>query len=195
MSFPLFETIAIEQGIAHQLAYHQARYEQSLYQFYGRDSLKRAVNFAEILSLPPELAQEPLVRARIDYNAQQIKVAYFPYQRRNLRNFLPVAADKLSYSLKWTDRSQLDQYYAQRGDYDEIMLVQQQLITDCSIGNLIFKRQGQWFTPKKPLLAGTQRQYLLDQQKIECRDIYVQQLELFEEVRLINALNPLQEKN
>lgn len=195
MSFPLFETIAIEQGKARNLDYHQVRYQRSLYQYYGRDSLKSAVTFADILCLPPELANQPLVRCRIDYNAEQVKVAYFPYQRRKITNFLPLCANELNYSLKWTDRSLLNKYYAQRGAYDEVMLVQQNLITDCTIGNLLFKRQGQWFTPSKPLLAGTQRQYLLEQQRIECRDITIQQLELFEEVRLINAMNPLLDEN
>lgn len=191
MSFPLFETIAFEQGQAQRLDYHQARYQRSLRHYYGVHAEKSAVDFRQILQLPPHCT-EGLIRCRVDYNDQHIQIQYTPYQRRCFRHFLPIIVNQpLNYSLKWTDRHLLQQYYAQRGDYDEVMLVQQNLITDCTIGNLVFKRQGQWFTPKSPLLAGTQRQYLLDQQRIELRDIYLHELDLFEEVRLINAMNPL----
>ncbi|MDG6895832.1 aminotransferase class IV family protein [Volucribacter amazonae] len=191
MPFPLFETIAFEQGQAQHLDYHQARYQRSLRHYYGINAEKSAVDFRQVLQLPSHCT-EPLIRCRVDYNDRHIQIQYTAYQRRCFRHFLPLVVNQpLNYSLKWADRSLLQQYYAQRGDYDEVMLVQQNLITDCTIGNLVFKRQGQWFTPKSPLLAGTQRQYLLDQQRIELRDIYLHELDLFEEVRLINAMNPL----
>ena len=44
--FPLFETIAIENGKIKNIALHQARYERSLITYYG----KSAVTFSCILN-------------------------------------------------------------------------------------------------------------------------------------------------
>ncbi|VEH66379.1 aminotransferase, class IV family protein [Rodentibacter pneumotropicus] len=38
--FPLFETLAVEKGNIQNIEYHQARYEQSLRQFYGKSAVK-----------------------------------------------------------------------------------------------------------------------------------------------------------
>ena len=45
--FPLFETIAIENGKIKNIALHQARYERSLITYYG----KSAVTFFNLLDL------------------------------------------------------------------------------------------------------------------------------------------------
>ena len=45
MEFPLFETLAIEQGKICNIALHQQRYERSLQAFYGKQS---AVVFKDV---------------------------------------------------------------------------------------------------------------------------------------------------
>lgn len=52
------------------------------------------------------------------------------------------------------------------------MIIRQGKVTDCSIGNLIFRQNNQWITPDKPLLEGTQRAKLLEQKKIIAREIF-----------------------
>ena len=47
MEFPLFETLAIEQGKIRNIERHQQRYERSLQAFYGKQS---AVVFSSNLS-------------------------------------------------------------------------------------------------------------------------------------------------
>lgn len=64
-------------------------------------------------------------------------------------------------------------------------------MTDCSIGNLAFRKGGQWFTPNTPLLQGTQRTYLLQSGQLQEIEIRQEQLEQFDEIRVINALNGL----
>ena len=76
MEFPLFETLAIEQGKILNIALHQQRYERSLQAFYGKQSavdFPRIFQLAEHIHVPVELADEPLIRCRIDYNAEQIQ--------------------------------------------------------------------------------------------------------------------------
>ena len=184
MEFPLFETLAIEHG--------------SLQAFYGDKSavvFPNVFQLAEHIHVPAELCSEPLIRCRIDYNAEQIQCRYFPYTRKNYRTFKPIVCDHIDYGLKYADRTLLNELLAQKGDYDEILIVKNGYVTDCTIGNLIFRQGTQWFTPDTPLLKGTQRAKLLAQGRIKVRSILATDLHLFEEVRLINALNGLEEIN
>lgn len=187
--FPLFETIAIKNGRVQNLALHQARYQRSLLSYYG--SQQGEVDLAELIQVPADLVTTDLIRCRIDYNQLQQKVRFFPYQPRRIQQFQPIICEQLSYSLKYSDRSQLESLLAQRGKCDEIIIIQNGKLTDCSIGNLVLKRQGEWFTPDTPLLLGTKRQQLLQEQRIQLRSIYLTELDLFEEICVINALNDL----
>ena len=195
MEFPLFETLAIEQGKIRNIERHQQRYERSLQAFYGKQSavvFPRIFRLAEHIRVPLELATESLIRCRIDYNAKQIQCRYFPYQRKHYRTFKPVACDHIDYGLKYADRTLLNELLAQKGNCDEIMIIKNGYVTDCTIGNLIFRQGTQWFTPDTPLLEGTQRAALLAQDRIKVRSILATDLSLFEEIRLINALNGLE---
>lgn len=187
--FPLFETLAIEQGNIQNIEYHQARYEQSLRQFYGKSAVK-IFNLFELIQLPPHL-QNQLVRCRIDYNAETTQIQYFEYQRKIYRTFQPIVCDEIDYSLKYANRDLLNSLLAQRGTCDEIIIIKNGKVTDCAIGNLIFRQGNQWLTPDTPLLAGTQRKKLLQQGKIREATIYAQDIEKFDEIRLINAMNGL----
>lgn len=188
MLFPLIETIAVENGKLQNLAYHQQRYRQALAEYYPNQAVVMR-NLSDIT--PPPEFQQGLVRCRIDYNATQQQVRFFPYQRRLIRTFQPVICDQIDYHLKFSDRTLLEQLYAQRNGCDEIMIVKQGLITDCSIGNLILLQNGIWYTPEKPLLYGTQRAKLLAENRILLRDIRIQDLQQYSEIRVINALNTL----
>ena len=189
MDFPLFETLCIEQQQIKNCAYHQQRYERALYQFYGESAVK-IYDLFEIIHLQPEfLNLTPLTRCRIDYNATTFQIQFFPYQRRKIATFQPVICDDIDYSLKFTDRTLLNRLLAQRGDCDEIMIIKQGKVTDCSIGNLAFRLGEHWFTPDSPLLAGTQRRYLLEHVILQEIPIFVEDVLKFDEIRVINAMN------
>ncbi|KAE9529874.1 aminotransferase class IV family protein [Testudinibacter aquarius] len=185
---PLMETIAVENGQLQNVAYHQQRYQQALHEYYA-DTDVQACDLSAII-VPPEF-QHGVVRCRVDYNAMQQQVRFFPYQRRTIRRFQPVICDTIDYHLKYSDRTLLDQLYAQRGNCDEILIIKHGKLTDCSIGNLVLLQNGVWYTPDTPLLAGTQRAKLLAENKIQLRSITIDTLADYDEVRVINALNPL----
>ncbi|MCR1836665.1 aminotransferase class IV family protein [Pasteurella caecimuris] len=187
--FPLFETIAIEKGKIQNIDYHQARYEQSLRQFYGKSAVN-IFNLFELIQVPPHL-QNHLVRCRVDYNAESTQIQYVEYTRKIYRTFQPIICDEIDYSLKYANRDLLNSLLAQRGKCDEIMIIKHGKVTDCSIGNLIFRQGNQWFTPDTPLLQGTQREKLLQESKIREATIYAQDIEKYDEIRLINAMNGL----
>lgn len=193
MNFPLFETLCIENGQVQNLALHQQRYENSLREFYAGQPYK-IFSLAKILQKNTALwanLQSPIIRCRIDYNATQYHLQCFPYQRKTYQRFHPVICDDIDYHLKYSNRAIFNELLKQKGDCDEIIIVKQGKITDCTIGNLILRQGSQWFTPDSPLLIGTQRSKLLKERKIIERKILLSDLPLFEEIRLINALNSI----
>lgn len=193
MVFPLFETLCIENGLVSNITFHQQRYEQSLSKMFPQQNTE-IFQLQEIIEKHTALITSintSLVRCRIDYNANQYVVQCFPYQRKRYQRFKPVVCDDIDYQLKYTDRRLLNNLLEQKGDCDEIMIIKKGKITDCSIGNLIFRQGTEWFTPDTPLLAGTQRAKLLNENKIKERSIFFKDLNQYEEIRLINALNPL----
>lgn len=185
--FKLFETLAVIDGVVQNPKYHQARCQQALSALFN--SQRAPCDFAA-LTIPPEF-QSGLVRARVDYNARDFAVQFFPYQRRTFTHFKPVVCDEIDYAFKFADRTLLNALYAQRGECDEILIIKHGLVTDCTIGNLCFLRDGVWYTPKTPLLAGTQRAKLLAEKRIVPIDISADEWADFEQIRVINALNPL----
>ncbi|MEH8093420.1 aminotransferase class IV family protein [Gallibacterium anatis] len=193
MNFPLFETLCIENGQVQNLALHQQRYENSLREFYAGQPYK-IFSLAKILQKNTTLwanLQSPIIRCRINYNATQYHLQCFPYQRKTYQRFQPVICDDIDYHLKYSDRAIFNELLKQKGDCDEIIIVKQGKITDCTIGNLILRQGSQWFTPDSPLLIGTQRSKLLQERKIIEREILLSDLPLYQEIRLINALNSI----
>ena len=187
--YPLFETLCIENGKIQNIDLHQARYERSLREYYGK-SVVKIFNLFSLIQLPAPL-QNQLIRCRIDYNAETTQIQYFEYHRKIYRTFQPVICDDIEYSLKYSDRSLINKLFDQRGYYDEIIIIKNGKVTDCSIGNLIFRQGKKWYTPDTPLLLGTQREKLLQERKIQERTIFQEDIVNFDEIKIINAMNTL----
>ena len=68
--FPVFETIAILDGIPQNLAFHQARMDNAIEKLFKQTSV---FNLTEIIQVP-ERYQNGLVRCRIDYNLSLIHI-------------------------------------------------------------------------------------------------------------------------
>ena len=83
--------------------------------------------------------------------------------------------------------SELNKLYEKCQDADDILIVKKGYLTDTSIANIALF-DGEWKTPKYPLLKGTTRQRLLDNGKIHEDDIKVQDIGRFSKVALLNAM-------
>jgi len=99
-----------------------------------------------------------------------------------------VRDDKIDYHLKYADRSALNKLLEQKGENDEVIIIKNGMVTDCSIGNLIFFDGHNWNTPDTPLLKGTQRKYLLDKKLIRECNIKEEDIFKYQKVGIINAL-------
>lgn len=115
------------------------------------------------------------------------------HQPRIIESLKLVYDDAISYLHKFEDRSQLDKDFEQRGECDDVLIVKNGMVTDSWQANIVFRKGGEWFTPLPGLLKGTMRESLLDEGRIQEREIYVDEIREFDAFRLINALRPFDE--
>ena len=184
------ETIKVYNGEIYNLEYHQRRYERVLTSL-GADTFKELANYIEAPS-------EGLYRCRLVYTTESIEVTYHEYVKRDINRLKVIFDDEIEYSLKSTSREEIDALYARRGRYDDVLIVQNSLLTDTSIANIALLKDDIWYTPKKPLLEGTTRKRLLDEGKIVPKDIRIGEIDDYSKVALLNAMidfDIIQEEN
>lgn len=182
------ETIRIEDGLPYLLPLHQER--------MIRTCNEMGFHFSEIPCLtdlcPPELMRG-MTKCRILYGKDGISdVSFSTYTPRKISSLRIVTAPAdMDYHLKQADRSSLEALLMQKGEADEIIILQNGLLTDTSYTNLLIRIGGELLTPRAPLLEGVQRRYLLQSGQIQPADLQIEDLKKAEEILLINAMLPL----
>jgi 4-amino-4-deoxychorismate lyase len=126
------------------------------------------------------------VRLVYDKEIQSIQISH--YAPREIKKLKLIRDDNVSYPHKFEDRTELEKYYAQRGDCDDVIIVRGNNPTDTSFANLAFKKKNRWFTPATYLLNGTMRQQLLDQKIIFEEEISSADIFHYEKIKLINSM-------
>ncbi len=162
------------------MKYHQKRYESVLKCFgiYTFNNICKYLN-------PPSVG---IYKCRIVYDKNILDVSYSLYKKREIKSLRLVYNDNIEYSQKSASREELNKLFSLRQDADDVLIVKNKLISDTTIANVAFLKNGIWFTPSKPLLNGTTRQRLLDEKKIQEADIRVDDLKLYTKIALLNAM-------
>lgn len=158
--------------------------DRSRHHHYGKGPSLKLAPVLEEMDLP----ERGVYKLRILYGARVEQWEVVPYTIRPVKSLRIVAADELRYSRKYADRSGIESLYARREDCDDIIMVQQQYITDSSYANLAFHDGSRWYTPAWPLLRGTRRAELIANGTVEPALIRLRDLFHFEQVRLMNAM-------
>ena len=180
----LLESIRIEEGKVMNLGYHIDRMRRSV----------ATAKYSTGLSFPGNFIPEEMIPAsglhkcRVLYNSEIVSVEVTPYVPKKISLLKIVNVPRPDYSLKWADRSQIDELFAQRGECDDILIVSGGLVTDTSYCNVAFEKGGEWFTPARPLLKGTMRHYLLDNGLIKETEILVTEINEYSRLWLFNAM-------
>lgn len=182
--FPLFETIAIIDGESQNLAYHQQRLESTMNQYFHTQPQQQ---LADMICVPDEF-QQGSVRCRIDYNASEFQQQFSLYSPRKINSFQCVYTEDLDYCFKYSDRKRLDSLKTLQAD--EIIIINNGKVSDCTIGNLLFYRKGKWFSSQDYLLKGTQLTKLVETGVVDLVQITAQDLLQYEQIMMVNALNP-----
>ena len=99
-----------------------------------------------------------------------------------------MSGNGVNYKFKHDDRSPLLKLLRLKETCDEILIVKDDFITDTSFSNVVFEKNGAFFTPRSYLLNGTKRQYLLEKNRITEKEIRVNEIHSYDRIFLINAM-------
>lgn len=180
MKNEFLETIRVNDGIYSHLSYHQNRYEEVLKTF----DIKDICRLSSYLDAP----KKGLYRCCLTYTQQEIiSIEYIKYKKRKISSLKLVYDDDIEYSFKYSNRDNIDNLFSLREDCDDIIIIKNGYLTDTSTANIALY-DGQWKTPKMPLLEGTTRNRYLDEGKIIEADIKVGDINNFTKVALLNAM-------
>ncbi len=162
------------------LEYHQKRYESVLKSF----GINKFQNLGEHIRPP----LSGVYKCRLLYNEKILNISYTLYEKRDIKSLKLIYSQCIEYSQKSASREKLDALFALKENSDDIVIVKNNLISDTSIANIALYKDGIWFTPEKPLLNGTTRQRLLDEGKLQTKNIAVDDLKSYTKVALLNSM-------
>lgn len=181
----LFETICIQDGQIQHLPYHQQRLSRSRKEFLKLDT---SLILKEHIIIPP-FYKKGLVKCRVSYAENISDISYQHYTPRKINSIKIIHDDTVSYDYKYENRSRLKMLFHSRQGHDEILIIKNDLVTDCFYYNVAFWDGKDWLTPKSPLLSGSARARLLESNTIRESAITANQIKSFTKICLFNALN------
>ncbi|HMS70680.1 MAG TPA: aminotransferase class IV [Saprospiraceae bacterium] len=185
----LLESIRIENGKVRLMDWHNARAERSMADLFG---IRQKMDMRKYIVLDQDHKQD-IHKCRIVYGKHGVeKVEISTYPPRIIQKIKIVEGGNISYPYKTLERPALDRLYGQRGQHDEICILNSEgFVTDAYYFNFVFEVGGSYFTPSHALLPGVMKAYLEFHNRITQTAIHVDDIHKFERVHLINAMNPL----
>ena len=181
------ETIRIENGVIHNLEYHNQRFNSTRRHFFPHAI---DLDLGTSIKVPSEGGR---IKCRILYNEEIREITYTPYTLRHIHSLQMIHCNSLNYRYKSSSRNELNALFAQRNSCDDVLIVKNGMLTDTSIANIAVSNGSQWFTPAKPLLEGTQRAFLINKGIVIPKDIIVEEVFCYKKIVLFNALIPFGE--
>ena len=128
-------------------------------------------------------------RVRVIYNQWGIKnIEIFPIKKRKFKTFKIIDVNNFDYKFKYKNRKFFILHFSLYTQFDEFILIKNNLVTDTTISNLAFWNKKEWLTPKYPLLKGTKRQELIDKNFLKEANIHISDLKYFKKMAMINAI-------
>lgn len=180
----LIESIKVVNGEFCNLSYHEQRMHRSLMTLCGDEEPLNLEEFLGKFQRP----QEGVYKCRIEYDDRSKDVEFVPYKPKTINSLRIVEHDRISYEFKYKDRKTIDRLFELRKDCDDVLIVRRGYVTDTSFCNIVFRKDGHWYTPWSALLKGTQRQKLLERNIIREEDITPEDINSFQSFKLINAM-------
>jgi 4-amino-4-deoxychorismate lyase len=180
----LIESIKLLDGQFQNLFYHEQRMNRSLDTLCGVEEPFDLEIFLRKFDHPTK----GLFKCRITYDERSQQIEFIPYIPKPISSLRIVEHDRVSYEYKYADRKTIDRLFELRKGCDDILIVKRGMVTDSSYCNIAFRNGKHWYTPWSALLKGTQRQKLIEWQKITEEEITIQDIKSFETFKLINAL-------
>ena len=176
------ESIRIHNGVTENLTLHQKRVNKTLRQKAGE-----GLNLNKLLQ-ELQIPKNGLFKWRLEYTKDKIKQnQLIPYTSKTVKRIKLVEAPDLKYALKYSDRNSFEKLLTQ-SNADDIIITQNGYLTDASYSNLFFWDGQQWVTPSRPLLHGTQREFILNKKLAIEKQIHRNDLISYTHFKRVNAM-------
>jgi 4-amino-4-deoxychorismate lyase len=183
----LVESIRIEEGRPLLLDYHNKRLNYSRASLFGVTDLIDLHDY-----IPTDLQDEKVLKWRVVYGKTIELNEVAPYHQKTVFTLKIVDAGAICYDYKYLLRPELDRLFDQKGIAEEVIMINSKgLVTDAYYYSLVFEKNRQYYTPSSYLLPSVMRSYLMDKSILEVRTISAIDIDYYERIHLINALNPL----
>jgi 4-amino-4-deoxychorismate lyase len=178
-----FETIRYVNGILENLSYHQARINRTVSALGG----KTAIHLDKI-QLVHDFEKDIVYKIKCIYNLEgAYHIEKEIYHKKIIQTVSIHQAALEEYQYKYTNRTWLNDALKNAGT-DEIIIVQNNMVKDGNYANLVFFNGTEWHTPLHPLLLGTHRARLIDENKIIEKNITLSDLANYTSLKYINAM-------
>jgi len=180
----LIETLKINQGKILNLSYHNARFNKARIELFD---IKKQTDLEEVINLK-DLNSQDTYLCRVTYDTEIKKVEFEKYAPKLINTVKLIEVDNINYNYKYKDRLAF-KYLEKEANADAVLIVKNGEITDFTFANVVFfTLNNEAFTPLNPLLNGTTRKRLLDENKVKQRVIKATDLNLFNRLKPINAM-------
>ncbi len=181
--YPFFETIRYVNGVLENLSYHQARINRTVSALGGKTYIQ-----LDKIQLVHDSEKDIVYKIKCLYN---LEGAYYiekaVYHKKTIQTVSIHQAALEEYQYKYTNRNWLNEALKNAGT-DEMIILPNNMIKDGNYANLVFFNGSEWHTPFHPLLLGTHRARLIDQNKIIEKDITISDLSSYTKLKFINAM-------
>lgn len=178
------ESVKLQDGRFSRLEYHQRRVDDTFRLFFPAVPV---LDLDQLLA-GMEFPAEGLFKCRIIYDEQPRELTFSPYIMRIIRTFKLVDVDLEPAVYKAESRKEIDKVFGERGDCDDVLLVRRGLLTDASYSNIALFDGETWFTPRLPVIYGTQRASLIEQGFVVQKDIPAKDINQYQKIRFFNAM-------
>ncbi len=185
------ETLCVQSNLIDNVSYHDARFNETRKKLFHQTKFQ---SLEELISIPNNLESGRVYRCRVLYKENIEKIEFIPYEWKSIRKvkLVEIPGD-FDYTYKWANRSFFSKILSENAEADEVLMVKNGFITDCTIANVVLFDGKNWFTPSSPLSQGTRRAKLLSEKKIEIAEIKLDDLKNYDKLVLINTFRDLDE--
>jgi len=185
----LLETIKINHGILHNISLHNERFNRSRKELFN---IKKPLLLENEISIT-EKTSKGLFKCRIIYGKRIEKIEIIPYSIRKITSLKIIHDNSIQYKYKYNKRDAIKHLYSLKDLSDDILIIQNGLVTDTSYCNIVFSDGYKMITPSSALHKGTKREELLRNGIIIESEIKQTDIRLFRKAYLINAMIELED--
>ena len=181
--YPFFETIRYKNGILENVSYHQTRINRTLRALGGNTSIQ-----LDKIQLVHDFEKDIVYKIKCLYNLEgAFHIEKEIYNKKIINTVSIHQATLEEYQYKYTNRTWLNDALKNAGT-DEIVIVQNNMVKDGNYANLVFFNGTEWHTPLHPLLLGTHRARLIDENKIIEKNITLSDIANYTSLKYVNAM-------